>query len=111
MRSTASSLLFFGNDAGRSVNFWPCLNPEHIQVSLAPAQVVLRAHPKTCFRRLFQVFSDVMGVNLGHVKFLGSTGRLDADDQLGSLGKGYTVISVLDVPETMSDASMGYVNI
>lgn len=74
-------------------------------------QVVLRAHPKTAFRRLFQVFADTMGVNLGHVKFMGSTGRLDADDQLGSLGKGYAVITVFDVPGAMPDVSMGYINI
>ncbi len=74
-------------------------------------QVVLRAHPKTSFRRLFQVFSDTMGVNLGHVKFMGSTGRLDADDQLGSLGRGYAVITVQDVPGAMHDVSMGYINI
>ena len=74
-------------------------------------QVVLRAHPKTAFRRLFQVFADTMGVNLGHVKFMGSTGRLDADDQLGSLGKGYAVITVFDVPGAMHDVSMGYINI
>ncbi len=72
---------------------------------------MLRAHPKAAFRRLFQVFSDVMGVDLEHVKFMGSTGRLDADDQLGSLGKGYTVITVMDVPGAMDDVSMGYVNI
>ena len=52
-----------------------------------------------------------MGVDLEHVKFMGSTGRLDADDQLGSLGKGYTVITVMDVPGAMDDVSMGYVNI
>ena len=74
-------------------------------------QVVLRAHPKTAFRRLFQVFSDTMGVNLGDVKFMGATGRLDADDQLSSLGKGYAVITVLDVPDAMHNASMGYINI
>lgn len=74
-------------------------------------QVVLRAHPTTALRRLFQVFSDTMGVNLGHVKFMGATGRLDADEMLGNLGKGYAVITVLDVPEAMHDVSMGYINI
>ena len=46
--------------------------------AIAYMQVVLRAHPRTAFRRLFQVFSDVMGVDLAHVKFMGRTGRLDA---------------------------------
>ena len=82
-----------------------------VRLPLTHVQVVLRAHPKTAFRRLFQVFSDTMGVNLSHVKFMGSPGRLDADDQLGSLGKGYAVITVLDVPEAMQDVSMGYINI
>jgi hypothetical protein len=36
---------------------------------------------------------------------------LDADDQLGSLGKGYAVITVLDVPGAMDNHNMGYVNI
>ena len=80
-------------------------------MSMICMQVVLRAHPKTCFRRLFQVFSDVLGVNLQHVKFLYGTVRLDADDQLGSLGKGYAEVLVMDVPEAMHDMSMGFVNI
>jgi hypothetical protein len=46
--------------------------------AVAEVQVVLRAHPRTAFRRLFQVFSDIMGVDLAHVKFMGRTGRLDA---------------------------------
>lgn len=80
-------------------------------MSMICMQVVLRAHPKTCFRRLFQVFSDVLGVNLQHVKFLYGTVRLDADDQLGSLCKGYAEVLVMDVPEAMHDMSMGFVNI
>ncbi len=36
---------------------------------------------------------------------------LGADDQLGSLGKGYAVITVLDVPGAMGAHAMGYVNI
>ena len=78
-------------------------------------QVVLRAHPKTPFRRLFQVFSDTMGVSLGHIKFMGNINygwkRLDADDQLGIFGRPCVSVTVQNVPEAMDDVAMGYINI